>query len=81
MTEKEIEQGVFHAPGDPNSQCLCYIRIIEDMLEHLSHSLAWRFIDVSSAPDSLLDTEAQQLLVQLRDERLLKALNTSNILK
>ncbi|ELU16966.1 hypothetical protein CAPTEDRAFT_23665, partial [Capitella teleta] len=79
VTEQEIQQGVFKTKGDINNQCLCYIRIIEDITENLSHSLAWRFIDL--VDNANLDIEAQGYLERLRDNRLVQALETSNVFK
>ena len=70
MTENEIQHGIFRSPGDPDTQCLCFVRIIEDVLSHLSHEKAWRFIDMVG---SEVDNEAQQYLSHLRDEKIAKA--------
>lgn len=73
--------GVFEAKGDLSIQCLCYIRIIEDIYKHLTHALAWRFVDIDASGDGNIDAEAQEILTKLRDDRLVNALQKANIFK
>ncbi|CAD5119220.1 DgyrCDS7852 [Dimorphilus gyrociliatus] len=64
MTEKEVMEGL------KNSQnldgCVCFIRHIEDLQEHLEHPAdrVWRYIDIR---DDQIDTNAQSSLSALRD--------------
>ena len=76
VTEDEVRNGVI-AQRDVNAHALCFVRIIDDMHEHLSASKAWRFIDVR-AP-GLLDDDAQKQLQQLRDELVPAHLQKENI--
>jgi hypothetical protein len=77
VTEQEIQRGVFTTKGNVDAQCLCYVRIIEDINENLSHSLAWRFIDLIDNEN--IDGEAQAYLRNLRDDKVRNALHASNI--
>lgn len=78
MTEEEVIHGILKSDTDPSRSCLCFIRIIEDLDNNLSDNIAWRFIDMKN---SVIDTEAQQLLQALRDEKVAKTVKEKNIHK
>ena len=59
-----------------DSSGLCFVRRIIDLEHHLDHPLAWKFIDMIG---SQTDTDAQRLLVQLRDKTLPQKLGKANI--
>ena len=65
------------AGSDVNQHCLCFVRIIQNMEEHLSHPLAWRFIDLTDT--NSLDNDAQERLSNLRDNKVIGALNRLNV--
>lgn len=79
MTEAEIFNGILKVPDSAADNCLCFVRIIEDITQHLDHSKAWRFIDVMTENPRQLDNEAQDILGKLRDEKIVKKLRHFNI--
>ena len=86
VTEGEVEMGIFQAPGDPNDHCICFVRIIDDLVDHLTDSLTSRYLDLKQpARDDndrdCLDEEAQTQLATLRDQRVGKILNKDNVHK
>ncbi|KAK3105389.1 hypothetical protein FSP39_024054, partial [Pinctada imbricata] len=72
VTEEEILHGILQAPGSAPDHCLCFVRMIDDIEEHLDHRLAWRFIDKDG---DKVDTEAQKILQSLREEKVPYKLN------
>lgn len=79
VTESEIQCGILDTPTAlVNDQCLGFIRLITDIDNHLSHQVAWRFIDKR---DEQLDFEAQDLMKNLRDQELPKKLAPENIIR
>lgn len=79
VTEAEIHSGILELPDTATDHCLCFVRIIEDITSHLDHRMACRFIDVvASKPDSV-DAEAQSILQQLREDKIVKKLQKFNI--
>ena len=79
MTESEISNGILKLHDNVTDHCLCFVRIIEDITDHLDHSKAWRFIDMVSADAKMIDSEAQTILTQLRDDKLTQKLENFNI--
>ncbi|WAR13694.1 NWD2-like protein [Mya arenaria] len=79
VTEAEIASGILRLPDSAADHCLCFVRIIEDITNHLDHSKAWRFIDVLTENQRALDNEAQTILGELRDDKIVKKLNNFNI--
>lgn len=71
MTEEEILNGILRAPGKVSDSCICIVRIIEDIENNLDHNNVSRFIDVV---DGKVDSEAQTILSELRDEKIKKRL-------
>ena len=76
VTEYEVLIGLDNHFGDPNKHCLSHIRVIGDITDHLSHQVAWRFIDMSGSD---IDTEAQNHLINLRDVEIKQKLADDNI--
>ena len=66
-----MNHGVLRATADPDKHCMCFVRVIEDIAEHLEHPRVSRFIDLTSDG---VDTEAQNSLVSLRDESITRKL-------
>ena len=79
VTEDEIFNGILKLSNDVADHCLCFVRIIEDLTDHLDHSKAWRFIDMLSTDSKMIDSEAQLILSQLRDEKITQKLQNFNI--
>ena len=79
VTEAEIYNGILKLYGDVMDHCLCFVRIIQDIDDHLDHSKAPRFIDMLSSNDKRVDVEAQVILSQLRDEKLTRRLQNINL--
>lgn len=79
MTEAEIYSGILELPDSAADHCLCFVRIIEDLTSHLDHNKACRFIDVMTDKPDRLDIEAQSILCQLRDDKIVRKLNNLNI--
>lgn len=48
------------------------------MMNHLSHQLAWRFVDMIQ---SQVDVEAQGLLTKLRDDKVAQKLEDFNVIR
>ena len=80
VTEDEIISGIFNDP-DPNSHCLCYVREMEGVHEHLSDKIAGRYVDVCSSDTgaAVIDAEAQALLRDLKSEKIPSHLNSANM--
>ena len=79
MTEEEIFNGILKLHDNVTDHCLCFVRIIEDITDHLDHSKAPRFIDMLSSDNKMIDSEAQVILSQLRDEKITQKLKSINI--
>lgn len=76
-TEKEIYNGILKLEN-PNKSALCFIRDIENIEEHLSDRKAERFIDLKTdhkTGQKILDTEAKQLLNELKEKKIPDKLN------
>ncbi|XP_063409220.1 NACHT and WD repeat domain-containing protein 2-like isoform X1 [Mytilus trossulus] len=74
VTEEEISAGLLKLPGNASEQCLCFIRLFEDI--DLNDKVAPRFIDMveignddKSEKQRIIDEEAQKILEKLRDEK------------
>ena len=78
VTELEVEEGIFRSASDPNDKCLCFVRIIEDIDDHLTHPKAWRFIDMMSDD---VDNDSQKQLTTLRDDKLKEKLIQDNVFR
>lgn len=77
VTEEEIIHGIFNHDSKTSEECLCFVRIIEDIDNHLNHPKAWRFIDMIEG--QTVDSEAQNILKRLRDQSIVEKMNFSNI--
>ncbi|KAJ8320337.1 hypothetical protein KUTeg_001924 [Tegillarca granosa] len=71
VTEEEIVNGILRAPGQVSDTCVCIVRIIEDIENNLDHQKVARFIDLVNGK---VDSEAQKILSDLRDEKIKKRL-------
>lgn len=80
MTESEIRQGT-DMPKNicPDDTSFFIIREIPDIDHHLSESKAQKFIDL--AADNKKDEEAQQLLSELKDQKVPAVVSKSNLLQ
>jgi hypothetical protein len=94
VTENEIVHGILDSVADPKSTSLCIVRNIIDLKNHVErHPRAAKFADVivrqsSSAIDTgtktgagaiLPDDEADRLLRDLRDNKVLSRLSPENV--
>lgn len=76
MTEREVINGILNVKNTKN-HVLAYVRIINNInLQNLKK--ASLFLDILNRS---LDTEAAKLLANLRDERLVQKMETSNFQK
>ncbi len=72
VTEAEIENGMFNQ-SDPSRSCICFYRNITNLDQHLANKRTPKFIDLLPGT-SVIDTDAQSLLTQLKSKKLLKVL-------
>jgi hypothetical protein len=54
------------------------VRIIDDMVDNISHNLAWRYIDMDG---NHVDETAQKQLSHLRDQRLIEKMNSGQLFR
>ena len=80
MTEDEINNGIFGLLA-PNSHCLCYIREIEELHDNISEAIACRYVDSDPFNPTRVNECAQQLLKELKEQKLPVALHQSNLQK
>ncbi|CAF3962519.1 unnamed protein product [Rotaria sordida] len=80
VTEKEILHGILSA-SDANQQTLCFLREIENIHDHITDSKASKFIDLQYSNDGQpkVDSEAENLLNNLKHKRIPSVLQSSNI--
>ena len=71
VTEEEILTGLLKLPGNISEQCMCFVRIFENI--DLNDKVAPRFIDMLQ--DKTIDEEAQKILQLLRDEKVANKIN------
>ncbi|CAH1790955.1 unnamed protein product [Owenia fusiformis] len=77
VTEDEVRNGLFQSP-DPPSECICFIRDITDIEEHLEHKRAQKFVDLDPSAVKL-DFEAQNMLSEMRDHKINELMKSENI--
>lgn len=76
MTEREVINGILKVKNTKN-HCLAYVRYINNInLQNLKK--ASNFLDIVNRS---IDTEASRLLGNLRDERLVQKIETTNYQK
>lgn len=81
VTEKEIYNGIFE-DQDPDSNCLCFIRNIENLESNLNDPNIPRYIDIIKTKDVLeIDQDAKKILSELINEKLALKLNQENVTK
>ncbi|UJR24207.1 hypothetical protein I4U23_027173 [Adineta vaga] len=80
ITEKEIVEGILTA-SDANQRTLCFLREIENIHDHLSDSKVSKYIDMNYSTDGkpIVDSEAENLLNNLKYSRIPNRLQSSNI--
>ncbi|XP_064619858.1 NACHT and WD repeat domain-containing protein 2-like [Lineus longissimus] len=78
VTEQEIKVGILEQ-SDPKSHCFCLIRNLPDIITHLKHPKAHRYIDMKPG-EYHRDVEAQKLLISLRDQKISEKLPPENII-
>ena len=71
-------QGILNC-SSPNQQCLCYIRNLEGLHQHLSDSLACKYTDAKAAAHTMPVAEAQVLLNNLKFKIIPSHLQSQNI--
>ena len=73
VTEYEIQKGMLNATAtDASLNCLCFIRSIVNLKEHLSEPKARQYLDLTDGDE--LDDEAQSMLAVLQSEKVPKVL-------
>lgn len=76
VTEREVINGILNVKNTKN-HCLAYVRYINNInLQNLKK--ASNFLDIVNRS---IDTEASRLLGNLRDERLVQKIETTNYQK
>lgn len=80
VTEDEIHNGISSISA-PNDHCLCYIREVVDIRDNVQDVIACRYIDANPFNSTEVDDDAQQLLKQLKEEKLPAVLDQSNNVK
>ena len=80
VTEDEIQNGIFNDIA-PNSHCLCYIREISNLQDNIPEAITSRYIDSDPEKPTQVDSSAQFLLQQLKEEKIPSVLAQSNIKK
>lgn len=75
VTEDEIQRGIIKAK-DPTKHCYWFKRNIFDLKENVNDKVARNFIDKLGTD---LDTEANNLLDELKEEKIPSVLNKANI--
>ena len=78
VTEDEIAQGIFKVPN-PQNHCLCYIRELEGLHNHLSDKAAKQYVDVSTEDPTTADEKSQQLLFKLKNVTVPTYLGSKNV--
>ncbi|CAF3112951.1 unnamed protein product [Rotaria sp. Silwood2] len=80
ITEKEIVKGILTTP-DANQRTLYFLREIEDIREHLFDSKISKYIDMyhSKTGELIIDSEAENLLQNLKYSRIPSKLQSSNV--
>ena len=78
VTENEITKGILDKGTRPDETSVCIIRKIIDIEDHLDDFRAEKFTDKIN---SQVDSEAKQLLQNLRDSRLSHMLPENNVTK
>ncbi|CAF4737356.1 unnamed protein product, partial [Rotaria sp. Silwood1] len=80
ITEKEIVKGIL-TTSDANQRTLCFLREIENIHEHLFDSKISKYIDMchSRTGELIIDSEAENLLQNLKKSRIPSKLQSSNI--
>ncbi|KAK0413279.1 hypothetical protein QR680_006707 [Steinernema hermaphroditum] len=74
VTEREVINGILNS-SNPNEHCLCFVRHIDNIVVNATTAAA-KFIDLTA---DQINSEAQKLLANLRDERVPTKLHKSCI--
>ena len=80
VTEAEITEGVLKEQSEPENSCLCILRNISDIGKHFTNDKAFRFVDMKSDVPGP-DEEAQHLLKELKERRIVEKFSTHNLIK
>ena len=78
VTEDELTHGIFKLP-DPQEHCLCYIREIESLQNHLSDKAVSQYIDINPEDPTQVKAKSQQLLHNLKNAKIPACLGSENI--
>ena len=78
VTEDELTHGIFKLP-DPQEHCLCYIREIESLQNHLSDKAVSQYIDINPKNPTQVKAKSQQLLHKLKNAKIPAYLGSENI--
>ncbi|XP_071805182.1 NACHT domain- and WD repeat-containing protein 1-like isoform X2 [Asterias amurensis] len=77
VTQDEVQHGILNAPSDQKEHCLCFVRKFSDLETKGEVREASSFIDIQSGK---VDTDAQALLSNLRDNEVPRVLPSTNII-
>ncbi|ELU08907.1 hypothetical protein CAPTEDRAFT_127243, partial [Capitella teleta] len=78
VTENEIQHGIFQSSTEAEHTCLCILRNISDIKEHLTERKAPKFIDTIACD---VDAEAEDYLQELATHKLSQNLPEANLSK
>ena len=78
VTEDELTHGMFKL-ADPQEHCLCYIREIESLHNHLFDNAVSQYIDINPKDPTQVNAKSQQLLHNLKNEKIPACLGSENI--
>ncbi|XP_077990681.1 NACHT domain- and WD repeat-containing protein 1-like [Glandiceps talaboti] len=79
VTHDEVIHGILGAAGTREDHCLCFIRKFNNLEQQAGNREAKNFIDIDWATNKV-DQEAKQLLTNLRDGHVPRALKQSNVI-
>lgn len=88
VIDQEIRQGILNSP-DPNTECLWFKRTITDLKDNVTNDKSDKFIDIKGIRKSKrkgerinpseIDKVAQSLLKNLKEKKISKVLDKSNV--
>ena len=79
VTEDELVHGLLQ-DSSPNDHCLCYYHDLTGITDHLSDLSVGRHCDVTNMSEQcMVDSNAQELLRDLKDTKIPQVLDKSNI--
>ena len=82
VTEAEIARGFLQVGDSRKETCVCFLRNIPNINQHLKAAKAQKFIDLKkTGDDPEVDTDAQKLLKELKLKKVKENLEGSNLVE